>query len=154
MRLVLALLITLTVVSCSSEKITISPVYDNIAGSNTQAIVNYPQKFNENTKHLFYASELSSQASTFPTFKNKALNQEVGVLKYNIKEYVFAVQEYNLIGQDSALVKLQKSYRKIQKLRKNLSIEEDEVINRYLVRIKSNLEQIENFKKDSLQKGD
>lgn len=151
MRYLIALFVTLSALSCTSEKVTLSPVYDNLSGPNTPTIVNYPQRFDESSKHLFYASELSSQASSFPKFRNQAVNREVDVLKYNIKQYVYAVQEHNLLGQDSSLIKLQKSYRKIQKLRKSLPTEEDEVINRYLVRIKSNLEQIEATRRDSLK---
>lgn len=136
--------------SCSSEKITLSPVYESLSEKNDTS-KRFPDTFTDKTGQVFYASELSSHISTFPKFKNTSLNKEVSVLKYNIKEYIYAVQAYNLVGQETALNNIEKSYRKIQGLRRYLNKTDDEVINRYLVRIKSNISQLESLKKDSIK---
>ncbi|WOC51393.1 hypothetical protein BPO_0746 [Bergeyella porcorum] len=108
-------------------------------------------KFKNKTTEVFYASELLSQISTFPKFQNSDLNQEVSLLKNNISEYVYAVQNHNLIRQEEYLYRIEKSYKKIQSIRKTLSPKDDEIINRHLVRIKSNLYQLQSIKRDSLK---
>lgn len=142
----LTLVITLLtfLVSCSSEKVTLSPIQSSIdAASAVAAGTGVGGKFTEKSGKIFYASELSSHMSTFPKFRNSALNDEVRDLKFHVKEYVYAVHAYNLVGQERALEKVESSYKKIQKLRRYLSPSDDEVINRYLVRIKSNIAQLE-----------
>ena len=151
MKIFSFLLIVFITVSCSSEKISLSPVYDNLSSSNSVSIKKFPDKFNEKTGQIFYTSELSSQISTFPKFENTALNKEVSKLKYHIKEYVYAIEAYNLVGQENSIGEIEKSYRKIQKLRKFLKPKDDDVINRYLVRIKSNITQLESIKKDTIK---
>ncbi len=138
--------------SCSTEKISVSPISENLNNSKSQININtFPGRFNNKTGTDFYSSELSNQISTFPKFENSALNQEVSQLKFYVKEYVYAVQAYNLVGQENSLFNIEKSYKKIQKLRKYLNTTDDEVINRYLVRIKSNISQLESLKKDSIK---
>lgn len=133
----------LATASCSSEKVTLSPLYDSVAvgkpvlgsGTSTQG--------KDRKKEIFYASELVNHLSTMPKFKNDALNREVGVLKYNVKEFVYAVEAYNITARERSLANIAKSYRKIQKMRTFLHPDENEVINRYLVRIKSNINNLE-----------
>ncbi len=129
-------------VSCSSEKVTLSPIQSSMDAASASR-ERTGGNFTEKSGKIFYASELSSHMSTFPKFRNSALNEEVGDLKFHVKEYVYAVQAYNLVGQERALEKVESSYKKIQKLRRYLSPSDDEVINRYLVRIKSNIAQLE-----------
>lgn len=129
-------------VSCSSEKVTLSPIQSSMDAASASR-ERTGDNFTEKSGKIFYASELSSHMSTFPKFRNSALNEEVGDLKFHVKEYVYAVQAYNLVGQERALEKVESSYKKIQKLRRYLSPSDNEVINRYLVRIKSNIAQLE-----------
>ncbi|MDO5616968.1 MAG: hypothetical protein Q4G16_12300 [Cruoricaptor ignavus] len=153
MKVLNFLFVLIISVSCSTEKVTLSPMYDGLAFSNVNSgkakiSVN---NLSEKTGQVFYASELTAHVSSFPKFGNTALNSEVTNLKFYVKEYVYAMQAHNLVGQEKALYNLEKSYKKIQKLRKYLSTEDDEVINRYLVRIKSNVGQLEALKQDSLK---
>lgn len=147
--LTLVLLVTLTLLSCSSEKVRLSPLQSSINASSSSSAeeVRFPETFTEKTGKVFYASELSSHMSTIPKFRNSALNVEVNNLKFQVKEYVYAVGSYNLVGQERALAQVEKSYKKIQSLRKYLTPQDDEVINRYLVRIKSNIAQLEALSK-------
>ncbi len=139
-------LVTLLIIlaSCSSEKVTLSPIQASLTTDSLMATrVGLPAQFTEKTGKIFYASELSSHMATFPKFRNSALNEEVNDLKFHVKEYVYAVQAYNLVGQERALEQVEKSYKKIQKLRRFLSPSDDESINRYLVRIKNNIAHLE-----------
>lgn len=61
------------------------------------------------------------------------------------------MQEYDVKNLDKAERQFESSYKKLQKLRKFLSKDEDEVLNRYLVRIKINMSQMNsNIPHDSL----
>lgn len=145
------IIVVLALACCSSEKVTLSPVYESLASSKGSASGYTPRAFTEKTGQVFYAGELTSLVSSFPKFENSALNKEVKALKYHVKEYVYAVESYNLVGQETAMRNIEKSYKKIQKLRKYLSVNDDEVVNRYLVRMKSNLSQLEAHAQDSLK---
>lgn len=130
-------------VSCSTEKVNLSPVYETFTDSKPALSERVPETFSRATDRNFYASELINQVATFPKFNNTALNNEVSTLKVYIKQYVYSIQEYNIVNQQKSLRNLEKSYKKIQKLRSYLPKDENETINRYLVRIKSNIAQLE-----------
>lgn len=127
------LLITL---SCSVEKFNLSPVEDSVSGFGT----NSPYIPTEQRKKMIvYSSEITSLISSFPKFRNDAVNAEVVNLKYHLKDYIGAMEAYNLNGLEKAQNKFEKSYKKLQKLRKFLNSDDDQVLNRYLVRIKTNM---------------
>lgn len=152
MSFVLRIIIICTIFfSCSSEMSTLSPMSSGFMATTTTQSPALSNKFKNKTTEVFYASELLSQISTFPKFQNSDLNQEVSLLKNNISEYVYAVQNHNLIKQEEYLYRIEKSYKKIQSIRKTLSPKDDEIINRHLVRIKSNLYQLQSIKRDSLK---
>lgn len=137
------ILIMLIALSCSSEKINLSPV---ISMSSTNEIFSYGERKNI----IAYSSEITNLITTFPKFKNDAVNTEVGKLKYFLKDYIGAVDAYNINGRNIARRNFEKSYKKLQTLRKYLKPDEDEVLNRYLVRIKTNMTFLEsNISKDS-----
>ena len=137
------ILLAVTASSCSSERVSLSPLYESITSEGTVG-ANPRVNGRHSDTAVFYASELTTQVSNFPTFTNDALNREVDGLKYNVKDYVYAVEAYNTVRQEQAMTRIQKSYKNIQKLRAFLKLDENEVINRYLVRIKSNLSQLDN----------
>lgn len=148
MRPYIYLIIILTsLASCSTEKITFSPVGGNLSSLNSATPLN--RNFKEKSDVVFYSSELTNQMSTFPKFKNSAVNEEVAVLKKYIKDYVYALQVYNIDEKAQALDRVERSYKKIQKLRNFLNSDDDNVINRYLVRIKSNIAKLESINNNS-----
>lgn len=148
MRPYIYLIIILTsLASCSTEKITFSPVGGNLTSLNSATPLN--RNFKEKSDVVFYSSELTNQMSTFPKFKNSAVNEEVAVLKKYIKDYVYALQVYNIDEKAQALDRVERSYKKIQKLRNFLNSDDDNVINRYLVRIKSNIAKLESINNSS-----
>lgn len=148
MRPYIYLIIILTsLASCSTEKITFSPVGGNLSSLNSATPLN--RNFKEKSDVVFYSSELTNQMSTFPKFKNSAVNEEVAVLKKYIKDYVYALQVYNIDEKAQALDRVERSYKKIQKLRNFLNSDDDNVINRYLVRIKNNIAKLESINNNS-----
>lgn len=71
------------------------------------------------------------------------MNEEVTSLKYSLQNYLYAIDANNSTGKKRALKSFEKSYKKIQKQRQSLGKDDDEVLNRYLVRLKTNISVIE-----------
>ncbi|MBE4951289.1 hypothetical protein [Chryseobacterium culicis] len=140
----LGVLIILTS-SCATEKLNLSPLsnnfYSDTKGSDSDR--GSKKNFNINIKENINASEISNMVSTFPKFKNNGINEEITSLKYSLQNYLYAIDANNSTGKSRALKSFEKSYKKIQKLRQNLDRDEDEVLNRYLVRLKTNISVIE-----------
>ena len=134
-------LLLLLLSSCSVEKMNLSPIGDNASQLSESAI---PYSFDEKKILIVHSSEITNLISTLPKLRNDAVNAEVSNLKFHLKEYIIAMKSYNLIQMDSSHRKFEKSYRKLQNLRKYLNRDDDEVLNRYLVRIKTSMTLINN----------
>ncbi len=130
----------LVAVSCSVEKINLSPVNDLPSGNNPDSF-----SYNQGKEIIVYSSEITNLTATFPKFKNDAVNAEVANLKYQLKDYIGALEAYNINGMTHAQRRFEKSYKKLQNLRKYLNSDDDQVLNRYLVRIKTNMSLLENY---------
>ncbi len=135
--------------SCSAEKMNLSP----LANSGNEPMVEYRSfGYGERKNLTLYSSEITNLIATFPKFRNDAVNAEVAQLKYHLKDYIGAMHSYNINGLDVAQRNFERSYKKLQKLRKYLKPEDDQVLNRYLVRIKTNMTFLDSsIVKDSLQ---
>ena len=133
--------------SCSADKINLSPVGNSILETGAEKSA---YSYNNRKNLIVYSSEVTNLVSSFPKFRSDAVNGEVTNLKYHIKDYIGAMEAYNINGLNIAQRNFEKSYKKLQKLRKYLNPEEDQVLNRYLVRIKTNMAFLEsNIPKDS-----
>lgn len=141
------LLLLLIITSCSAEKINLSPLSSSALENSDNSFY----KLDDKKALIVYSSEIINLISSFPKFKNDAVNSEVKILKLNLKEYIDEMESYNITGLFQSRNKFEKSYRKLQKLRKFLTKDEDDVLNRYLVRIKTNISQLDNLlPKDSI----
>lgn len=137
------ILIMLLFLSCSAEKINLSPVGE-------MGVQNEMYSYSDRKNLIAYSSEITNLVTSFPKFRNGAVNAEVANLKYHLKDYIGAMEGYNMNGLNNAQRNFEKSYKKLQKLRKYLNEDEDQVLNRYLVRIKTNMTFLEsNISKDS-----
>lgn len=143
--------VLIIITSCATEKLNFSPLTNNFysesKGSNTDKSLK--KGIEINIKENVNASEISNLISTFPKFKEPALNDEVTSLKYSLQNYLYAIDANNAGGKNRAVKDFERSYKKIQKLRKNLNKDDDEVLNRYLVRLKTNITVIEDAIKGS-----
>lgn len=136
-------LLLFILLSCSTEKVNLSPVSENLENSQRFFSLNPAKDLRETTREINYASELSNLLSSFPKFKNDAVNKEVGQLKKSGNTYLIGWKNYNARMKSDALYDLKKSYKKLQKLKKYLNTDDSEVLNRYLVRIKTTLTMLE-----------
>jgi hypothetical protein len=128
--------------SCATEKLNTSPLSNNFY-SEAKTAEAEAASLTINITENVNAAEITNLISTFPKFKNTALNEEVNSLKYTLQNYLYAIDSGNISGKNRTIKNLEKSYRKIQKLRKYLNKDEDELLNRYLVRLKTNITVIE-----------
>lgn len=144
-RFFFGVLIIIITSSCATEKLNLSPLsnnfYSETKGSDSDR--GSKKSFNINIKENTNASEISNIISTFPKFKSNGLNDEITSLKYSLQNYLYAIDANNSAGKTRALKSFEKSYKKIQKQRQDLDRDDDEVLNRYLVRLKTNISVIE-----------
>jgi len=142
--------VLIIITSCATEKLNLSPLsnnfYSETKGSDSDR--GSKKSFDINIKENVNASEISNLISTFPKFKNDGLNEEITSLKYSLQNYLYAIDANNLNGKNRAIKSFEKSYKKIQKLRQNIDKDDNEVLNRYLVRLKTNISVIEDSLKN------
>ncbi|MBW8358388.1 MAG: hypothetical protein K0M63_01145 [Weeksellaceae bacterium] len=136
------LLTTLLISSCAAEKYTSSPFSSSSYSAQTHG-PSLEDRLGGTMKQNINAAEITNLIATFPRFSTDAVDKEVLLLKEQLQNYLYAYEAYNLEGKKRALKEIEKRYRKIQQLRKFLSPDDDEVINRYLVRIKTNISTLE-----------
>ena len=118
-----------TTSSAASEQLHSDSLSDTYAYLTPEAIV--------------YASSISNLISTFPKFRNDAVNREVGSLKNSLTDYLTAIRNFNQSDKHKSIEEFEKYYKKIQKLRKFMIKDDDEVLNRYMVKIKTNINLLE-----------
>lgn len=133
-----ALSFALLVMSCSSEKVNLSPISDSLS----EEVFNTSNAA-KTTETIAYQSEISNLIASFPKMGNDAVDREVAKLKTALHSYLNSLAENNLSLHKKALKNYTNAYVKIQKLRKYLNVEKDEVLNRYLVRLKTNVNMLE-----------
>lgn len=140
------LFLFLAVMSCSAEKFSLSPLAESFEGKDFKNDYSNDKR----KKLIVYSSEITNLISSFPKFRNDAVNAEVSNLKSHLKDYIIAMEDYNVNGLNNAHRKFEKSYKKLQNLRKYLNEDDDQILNRYLVRIKTNMTFMEsNISKES-----
>lgn len=129
--------------SCNAEKVSLSPM--GSALSENQFQVKNFNDLNENKNLYFHIAEMTNLLGTFPSLEHKKINDQIGILKFNLKEYAYATKAQNIIGRKRALKNIEKSYKKIQNSRKFLNEKDNEIINRHLVLIKSHITKLEDI---------
>lgn len=144
MRRYLGLLFLMILLSsCSVEKVNLSPLSNNFSSFNTTG--NLAESSYKSVETVSYTSELTNIISEFPVFKHSKLNSEVYKLKLSITDYIYAVRQENPLEKSNAYKNYTDSYKKIQKLKAGLSKEELELLNRFLVKIKTNISLIDSI---------
>lgn len=132
-------LLTITIItaflgSCSTNSAASEQVHSDLL-SDTYAYLS--------PESIVYASSISNLIATFPKFRNDAVNKEVSSLKGSLSDYLGAVRDFNQSSKHRSLEDFEKYYKKIQKLRKFMVKDDDEVLNRYMVKIKTNINLLE-----------
>ena len=140
----LLLMFSLTLASCSTET--------GFYAENTfTPDLPLATERNVSPERISYSSTISNLVSTFPKFKNVAVNNQVRKLKQDLTDYLYASQTANIKEKKKSLKSFEANYKNIQKLRKHLKEEDDQVLNRYLVKIKTNINLLEAVEKSEVQ---
>lgn len=138
------LIFTLLLTSCAAEGYNLSPLSNSLSSDNGGVFVEAKSfSIDKNIN----ASELSQLISTFPNFKNDGVDKEISKLKIHLTDYLQALKANNLAGKDRSLDHIEDCYKKLQKIRKFLDADHNEILNRYLVRVKTNIAEIESLSK-------
>ena len=99
----------------------------------------------EATVHAAKLAEMNKQGEIIgclidgPFALDNAVNKEVLNLKSCLKDYIGAMEESNRNALEDSQKRYEKSNKKLQNLRKYLNKQDDDVLNRYLVRIKTSM---------------
>lgn len=148
MKFLPSLLLTILLLSsCATEKVNLSPISANFTGTSSSKLsADTFENAGNNVEFIKYSSSLTNICNTFPKFKNQEVNKEISRLKFNISEYIYAVKEHNKVGKEKAFYNYEKSYKKIQRLRSGLTEDEQNLLNRFMVNIKTNITLLESLK--------
>ncbi|ODS86331.1 MAG: hypothetical protein ABS44_13640 [Chryseobacterium sp. SCN 40-13] len=136
-----ALIICFTLTNCAVEKFNMSPLNRTISTGNDSGSLE--SRLGKAMQNNVNAAEITNLISTFPKFRNDGVNLEVSRLKQHLQNYLYAYGAYDINGKNRNLREIERTYKKIQRLRQYLNKDEDEIINRYLVRLKTNLSELE-----------
>ncbi len=131
-----------TLSNCAVEKFNLSPLNSTISTAGN-TFDSFEERFGKTIQSNVNAAEITNLISTFPKFRSDGVNTEVNHLKHHLKNYLYAYSAYDINGKNRNLREIERTYKKIQRLRQYLNKDEDEIINRYLVRLKTNLSVLE-----------
>ena len=133
-------------ISCATERPSASPTR-NLLSNITEKTPNHISRSISNDLNLMkYSVEITNSFAKNKVYSNDDVNKQIATLKFHITEYLYAVKEYNTVGKEKALYNYEKSYKKLQKQKNKLPEYEQEVLNRFLVNIKTNVSLIESLK--------
>ncbi|MDO4762821.1 MAG: hypothetical protein Q4A00_00340 [Flavobacteriaceae bacterium] len=136
----------LLIVSCSVEKVNLSPTSDLLVDIDKKTPINFSNSAEKKLKFIRYSSEITNAFSSVSHFSKKEVNDEISTLRHHISEYIYAVKEHNQDGEEKAHSHFKKSYTKLQEFKSLLNEDEKEVLNRFLVNIKTNVSHIASLK--------
>lgn len=131
---------------CATEKSNVSPVVSLMGNVSQSSSENLITNINNKTNFIKYSSDITNTLNSCSAFSNKKVNDEFLVLKFNIYEYIHSVREYNKVGEEKAFYGYEKSYKRLQKLKHKLSDEELQILDRTLIKIKTDITLIKSIK--------
>lgn len=144
---ILGISFCLLLVSCSVEKVSVSPATTLLSEVSYDTFADAADGIETKIEFINYSSEINNAfQNSLISFSKKEVNEEVSALKFTISEYLYAVKEHNTIGKEKSFFNYEKSYKKLQKLKNKLNPEEQDILNRFLVKIKTNISLIESLK--------
>ena len=144
---ILGISFCLLLVSCSVEKVSVSPAKALLSEVSYDRFADAADDIETKIEFINYSSEINNAfQNSLISFSKKEVNEEVSALKFTISEYLYAIKEHNTIGKEKSFFNYEKSYKKLQKLKNKLNPEEQDILNRFLVKIKTNITLIESLK--------
>lgn len=136
--------ISILLTSCSVEKLNLSPISNSLSSYNSTSSL--ATKTSESFNTINYTSELSNLLSEFPVFSHKSMNSEIYKLKLYITDYIYAIKQKDQVSKNDAYELYKKTFINIQKIKNNLSEDEQELLNRFMAKVKTNMSLVESEK--------
>ena len=122
--------------SCSVEKENLSPttsIFDEIQSYTPK---NIQREIENQSNFILYSSEITNSFKAVKNLSYPIINSEISNLQFYITEFIYATQAY----------KYEKAYKKVKKLKNKLPDEEQQRLNQFLVKVKTNMSLIETIK--------
>ena len=132
--------------SCSVEKENLSPttsIFDEIQSYTPK---NIQREIENQSNFILYSSEITNSFKAVKNLSYPIINSEISNLQFYITEFIYATQAYNHIDKEKAFSKYEKAYKKVKKLKNKLPDEEQQRLNQFLVKVKTNMSLIETIK--------
>lgn len=143
-KIISLLFATVLWTSCSVEKVNLSPLSNSFT-SYSLGTSNLVENSSKSFDKVNYVSEITNTLSEFPTFEFQNLNAEIYKMKLYISDYIYAIKQNDTESKSKAYKNFTSTYKNIQNLKSNLSSDEIELLNRYLVKIKTNISLIDSI---------
>lgn len=142
-KLISLLFLSILWTSCSVEKVNLSPLSNSFTSYSLSS--NLVENSSKSFDKVNYLSEITNTLSEFPTFSVQNLNAEIYKMKLYISDYIYAIKQNDNANKTKAYKNFTTTYKNIQNLKSNLTPEEVELLNRYLVKIKTNISLIDSI---------
>ena len=142
-KLISLLFLSILWTSCSVEKVNLSPLSNSFTSYSLSS--NLVENSSKSFDKVNYLSEITNTLSEFPTFSVQNLNAEIYKMKLHISDYIYAIKQNDNANKTKAYKNFTTTYKNIQNLKSNLTPEEIELLNRYLVKIKTNISLIDSI---------
>ena len=142
-KLISLLFLSILWTSCSVEKVNLSPLSNSFTSYSLSS--NLVENSSKSFDKVNYLSEITNTLSEFPTFSVQNLNAEIYKMKLYISDYIYAIKQNDNANKTKAYKNFTTTYKNIQNLKSNLTPEEIELLNRYLVKIKTNISLIDSI---------
>ncbi|QCX53601.1 hypothetical protein [Elizabethkingia sp. JS20170427COW] len=147
-KFIFLLLTSLLSVSCSVETLSYNSRVER--SQNPMNLISSNKLANEtintmeiNVEQIKYISDLTNLINVFPKFHHSVVNDEVKNLKVALQAYIYSITEKNTKQKRKSYQDYVKSYRTLQKIKKYMNQDEKELLDRYLTRIKANVNSLE-----------
>lgn len=142
-KIISLLFLSILWTSCSVEKVNLSPLSNSFTSYSMNS--NLVENSSKSINRVNYLSEITNTLSEFPTFSVQNLNAEIYKMKLYISDYIYAIKQNDSANKTKAYKNFTTSYKNIQNLKSNLTPDELELLNRYLVKIKTNISLIDSI---------
>ena len=147
-KILLYLFIGLLTSSCSVETLNYSSKLDK--GQDPNSVLGGSHFVEDkitsteiSVEKVKYVSDLTNIITVFPKFKNSAINNEIKSLKASLQSFIYATTGKKPKEKREAYRDYVKSFKTLQNLKKYMNPDEVELLDRYLARIKSNMNSLE-----------
>lgn len=142
-KLFCCLFLVTLMLSCTSDKLNTSIVLERSSLTPQQSLRHSIIDDVTDIYTVQYSLRLNATLDSFPILKVDHIDKEIKRLKFYATEIMYALKEQNPKGREKAQYHFQQTYQKIQRLKTKLDPDQQELLNRYLTRVKTDISLLE-----------